>query len=599
MHDVDRTLVDKVESQRAELESNVAKLRKALNHWQTLELDYEGLKEEFQELPEQTTKREYLDAAHDFAPHIVDDKELEDLIEPSKGKLRQPKQVVDLLSKRTEWVSRNITSLKAQIADFEKKHESGHDEHEQETTLPVAEITEELDDQGNVISSTIQPQSESASKVLGILEKEKVLSQEARSEPQATSIGKQQVKDENIETAQDVSESLDSTEESAEATLTDGTTVLPSSYDEVMNPDDTEEEAQIRKEMLQYDALAEVGNIVAELDLAEGSDSFRDDGEFSEDPSDAEDDHDDDDSWDDDDDDLEEDEEDEYGRVRAPRYTQKQRQQMEELQRRLGFQMENVGPTPDLPKEVQEQIEVLKPLEAQQYLESLPPSIRNQLTQSQDRKIPPKEAARKAAIARYEASQDGVEKKSKTANTREKPKKSVAFAPELDIAEEAKAQQPKTATTREVVIERSGLASNGPAKRPPQPTAGKASRFKTDRASHAQASILPPPMEPKPKQDSDLGPPGKTLSENLVERSIAVDAAQAPDPDDFDEELQKRQIALEHHQLRNRKIHEQGGYVKSGEDENWDEAHAVPEVLDRITGQPRKISRFKAARLRS
>lgn len=40
-------LVD-LERHRLRLEENVAKLRKSLQHWQTWELEYEGLKEEIQ-----------------------------------------------------------------------------------------------------------------------------------------------------------------------------------------------------------------------------------------------------------------------------------------------------------------------------------------------------------------------------------------------------------------------------------------------------------------------------------------------------------------------------------------------------------------------
>lgn len=39
-----------VDRQRVELEANMGKLEKALRHWQTWDAEYEGLKEELQEL---------------------------------------------------------------------------------------------------------------------------------------------------------------------------------------------------------------------------------------------------------------------------------------------------------------------------------------------------------------------------------------------------------------------------------------------------------------------------------------------------------------------------------------------------------------------
>lgn len=43
--------VSNLERLRLQLEENVAKLQAALKHWQTWEAEYEGLKEEIQQLP--------------------------------------------------------------------------------------------------------------------------------------------------------------------------------------------------------------------------------------------------------------------------------------------------------------------------------------------------------------------------------------------------------------------------------------------------------------------------------------------------------------------------------------------------------------------
>jgi unconventional prefoldin RPB5 interactor 1 len=40
--------IDQLETRRLELEANVAKLRKSLQHWRAWDAEYEGLKEELQ-----------------------------------------------------------------------------------------------------------------------------------------------------------------------------------------------------------------------------------------------------------------------------------------------------------------------------------------------------------------------------------------------------------------------------------------------------------------------------------------------------------------------------------------------------------------------
>src|SRR5690348_12757530 len=73
---MDDLALDHVERQRAELEVNNAKLRKALRHWQTLEIDYEGLREEFLGMHDDSSPQELLQAAKDFNPELVDEKEI-------------------------------------------------------------------------------------------------------------------------------------------------------------------------------------------------------------------------------------------------------------------------------------------------------------------------------------------------------------------------------------------------------------------------------------------------------------------------------------------------------------------------------------------
>ena len=62
MIEANASLVD-LEHLRLQLEENVSKLRKSLQHWQTWEAEYEGLKEEIQGLRDQHTKTELVQEA--------------------------------------------------------------------------------------------------------------------------------------------------------------------------------------------------------------------------------------------------------------------------------------------------------------------------------------------------------------------------------------------------------------------------------------------------------------------------------------------------------------------------------------------------------
>lgn len=601
---MDTNLIERIEAQRLELEANIAKLRNNLHLWTTLELDYEGLKDEFQTLREGATKSDCFKAAHDFAPQRVDEKELNDLIEPVSGRTRSPFQIVELLSKRIDYVLRNAGSLRKQISDLEKKRNAvllaAHPEHEADAVLPLAEITEELDEDGNVLSSKVQQQGDSAKKILDVLQKTKVQPEEGRS-PHENLSNPSRPRIEEFDSSEDDSDKSTKahtvTHDEATGPASTSTGVDQHTFRAAeaypINPDDNEEEAQMRQEMIHY-GIGEVGNIVAELELADAQDGALDD-EDDEMTDDLEPDADEDvDDYDDSDEPMDDESEDETGRSKVNLHTDTYRDRMEELQKQLGFKMQNVGPTsktvPD--PTVEEQIKYMRDPEFEEQMEHLPPEFRKRFGRRSAA-----QAAREAAIAREEASRNATRdtdiKENKPA--KDTKRKKVAFASTVDVAPESSRAQP--AIANDTITE--NLSTNVPSTGPAPPI--KVSRFKAARASQPQTPLYPPPMDfPSTKQDDRSGPVGKTIAQDLVERpgTSSAEDAPAPDGDDFDGELQRRQIALEHHRLRNRMVHEQGGYVKGGEAENWGDAYAAPEIKDEKTGQPVKVSRFKAARLR-
>lgn len=55
---------DTLEQHRTRLEASVGKLRKALRQWQTYSAEYEGFKEELQELPENASRESMVVLRH-------------------------------------------------------------------------------------------------------------------------------------------------------------------------------------------------------------------------------------------------------------------------------------------------------------------------------------------------------------------------------------------------------------------------------------------------------------------------------------------------------------------------------------------------------
>jgi len=627
---MDEAALARLERQRVELEGQIAQLRKSLRHWQTLEIDYEGLKEEFSLLSEDCSTQEVLSVAKDFAADLVDEQEIRSLFGADKGPKRTPPQVVDLLSKRVDYVSKNAFTIKKQLSDAEKKRNAlllaKEPDYREEAGLPLTEITEELDNDGNVVSSKLETARTAAPQLLEVLkkagvddliEKDGVVTAASKSDqkmdsdnlPQSASLEQTDTPDQPKE-QQPVSKLPEQVKSakgpSPQPSLSSPTTFPPTdqpakelpnksssihldednnsiadSADFPTNPNDNEEDAALRREMLEY-ARGEIGPIVAQLELEEGASDIsydEDEDQFSLD------------SELDDESGEEDESEDEYGQTKSPAISNRYRRKMEQLEQKLGLKgMKNLGPEPDVPVEVAEDL----------------------------KKPPPAEAARKAAIKRADAAAMASSKNTKTSDLERQPakkSKKVSFANDLDIAEEtdfqpqSKAQDklPKTAPPPPVsgsVIERNpsttGTDSSAYSTTQPQ----KVSRFKAAREATPQTPLFQSPetnvLSVPPKNAESAPQTNKIMSPAIIERPDPPNSGKAPAPDsyDFDEALHKQEIASEYYKSRNRMIQRQGGFIREGEDENYDEPTAPLPVVDEETGKVKKISRFKAARLR-
>ncbi|KAM5450087.1 hypothetical protein MaudCBS49596_004461 [Microsporum audouinii] len=626
-----------LEQKRLELEKQISDLRTSIYHWRLWNAEYDGLKEELSSLPENSTREDILELGRKFEGSQVTEKEVRALlgeVSPGPTISRSPQQIIRAIDRRIDYVLENIKALEKRTAALEDELSTfvveQPDTGLNEEGLPITEIVEELDEDGNVISSSTTMPGKETNELLNVLKKagldipggkakneQKTEFKAADVSPQLTSaniatekasvpdtatgkpIQDPQYEFETQDRTKTISQKVDipakedqtilpSNIPAAPKVMTSTESVIPTVNDVEKGSSvvakvegDSPEDAALRREMLQY-GLEEVGAIVAELELDEDGSEF---------------------SVDDEDYDLDEEyseDEDEYGRSTKRVLDDDYIKQMRELEKKLNAKsLQNIGPDTSL----------------------LPSDVRSQVEQG------------------LSAMKKGPAKK-----------KTVAFAAELDIAPEPSPQpSPPIAKTKakglpppiqEAVIERSDAKHS--AKIQDQGSARKPSRFKRTRKAegstardvtaqsapippksgsslNSRAPVIPPPLfpatssipkpfsQPIPNLDklslTDSSKDGaksskqnnKPLADVLVERTVHRDSVIPPDPDELDEAIHRREVASEFYKLRNHKIQQSGGFLQEDATEPL-----VPLDTDENSqsGQeePKKVSRFKAAR---
>jgi len=164
-----------LEQQREALENSLQKLKQTLKHWQQWEAEYEGLKEEILSGGDELTASQLSDIAKSYDGELVNEKEALDLAGLDKGSPRTAKQIVGLIERRQEYVQKNIESVQKQYFDAEAKSEelafAARESPGPSAGLPLTEIHEELDEEGNVISSHLSRPEEDTSNIVKSLRK--------------------------------------------------------------------------------------------------------------------------------------------------------------------------------------------------------------------------------------------------------------------------------------------------------------------------------------------------------------------------------------------------------------------------------------------
>ncbi|KAK1529286.1 uncharacterized protein CCOS01_07120 [Colletotrichum costaricense] len=593
-----------LEKHRLQLEDSVAKLQKALQHWQKWDAEYESLREEIESVSQPASREALARIRRDFEGEVVDKKEINDLF--GRIDLKPADQIVNLLSRRIDYVSKNIATLEKQLETAEEKHAAAsvlsNPDVRDEDGLPITEIIEELDEEGNVLSSRLQQPGDSSAQIREILEKAGVKgipagqpSQTEKTEPIVEDVTDEPLAEASESTspapdpAQSVKESLPEAEVDdsvpAKKSVSFAQDTKPSAeqqvsrnaqrVEEIMQTarsqenisreapvipeDESEEDAFLRREMLKY-GMEEVGQVVAELNLEDGDGSADDDEDWEYEYSDLEDD----------------DEEDKFGRSTSSVLDDGYHQRMLELEKRLGVKSRFTQKS-----EADDQ-------ESDEDQQGIGRIIVNSGDKGKAVEAAKPSPVPTTSILRTSSPTDADESK-----------KSVRFAQSLDVAPDSVpdiAAAPPTVPQPppEPIVEPLSdiVERTGPARQAEAKSTRKVSRFKKQKAAPTVVDDGFVPMGPRDvpsrfidqdRPTAPTGPEGKTLADAVVEKESKPQNENA-----FDEDFIDQDLADEYHRQRRNFIQKQGGFLQ--------EDTSVVRPLDEADGGQR-ISKFKAARL--
>lgn len=619
--------VQEIERQRHALQDNTTKLRALLQEWRLWDVEYEALKEEVEEA---RGRADLVRIRRNFEGRLVNAKEVSDIFTGSNkadsDAIKSADQIINQLDRRLDYVQRNIESLEKQVKKAEDRAAAAEEaaagpgnggaSGTDEDGLPIMDIVEELDDDDNVLSFRVQRPGETEAKVSEVLKKagvelkqdddvessddegdvpakkrieesaEKLPSPNAQSstaspaskpDPIIKSQAKPTTPTQDVPAAgkKGVSFSED-IKPAADGDINGATnpmqTKTQKKIEEIMrqareqeqmatNPpvipdDESDDDAKLRRDMLAY-SMNEIGPVVAELELEEAysdedeEDGMEDYGLYDDDDEDA---------YDDDDyDDDEDEEEDERGRSKRSALSPAYRKRMLELEKRLGVGRQSVGKqstvaaTADEPEDEGEKIDYDEPRLGRIAIRSNPTTTTTTTTPAiRPTPNPPTVSAMKSPT---------------TAAATSTAKKGVRFAQEVDIAEE-----PAGAPLAD---------PHGPVEPKVEPVSDIVERVPVG-PKQAPTRFLDT-MEPN---IAPSGPEGRTLADAVMEREPVT---KPREPSEFDADLLHQEAAVEYHRLRNKMIQREGGFAK--------EKESAIEPLDESEGGPKKMSRFKAARL--
>ena len=107
--------LDALEEQRLVLENNILELQKSLYHWRTWEAEYDGLREDLSNLPNDALAEDVLAVGREFGGTLVNEDEVRVILGGKEGVTRSRAQVVDILGGRVSGMILNVLTAKPHI----------------------------------------------------------------------------------------------------------------------------------------------------------------------------------------------------------------------------------------------------------------------------------------------------------------------------------------------------------------------------------------------------------------------------------------------------------------------------------------------------
>ncbi len=576
-----------LEKHLGQIEEQVDKLIIALEEWQQWKQEYEALRADVQALTPTATRPTLAQTRQAFKGELVNEKELVEIFGRNDSKKRD--QIISTVSSRLDYISKNISTLSKQLEAAENKLAAAravaNPEATDEDGLPITEISEELDDDDNVISYSLRQPGNNEPQLLDALGKAGIKELPSGPHEPASSIipnisnssaagssnsadTKQQPRPDGENSANapkaeqpPKKKSVTFTEDTKEANEgKPGSAVqkLEELYrqakdqeniisDPIMPADESPEDAELREDMIRYNKqtmMYEMAPIVAELELEEGSGDTDDDWNY----------------------DDSEDDEDQWGRSTSGVVDDEYKRQMLELKERLSKQTFGEQKASD-DEEDDELAEGIGRIAIRREKSGPTPNSTNVSTVNENAPV--------------------------NSASKDEARKSVRFASSLDIAESSSSspqakppqtQQPEVDPLSDVVERRSSGVNNI------APASGrKQSRFRKERANDVPPTQTPPIAPEKPTNTTKYapsGPEGQTLASTILEHEPSNEIKE---PDELDANLLHQQVTEEYYKMRNKMISRQGGFLR----ENTDPI----QPLEEEEGGPKRVSRFKAARL--
>ncbi|KAI0895449.1 Prefoldin subunit-domain-containing protein [Annulohypoxylon nitens] len=612
-----------LERHRRMLEENVEKLSKALEYWKQSQEEYETLRKAVQSLPSSASRNELTSTRDQFKGKILDKKELDVIFGPNVAKTAE--QIVSLLTNRVDYVSKNVGTLNKQLEGAQNKLAAvtvvTNPDATDEEGLPITEIMEELDDDDNVVSYTLRTPSDNRPQILETLRKAGITgldtssngslvfqtseetqegdsqsskdnqspsvpqpkqSQDLKSpavsaqptqQPESPSTEeepKAKPKKKSVAFAEDTKppreEQKQSSSTAREKEAKKLEEILQKARDQegiISNPVfpayESQEDAALREDMLRYNKETmqyEMAPIVAELQLEEGSEDDTDD--YSDEDEEEEEDDDD-------------DEEDEWGRSKIHVDDDWKRYMLELKERLEGHEIKEAA------------------AEAADDDRNMLEGVGRITVRPAGQDIPngKSETATRAVVENAAPAKD--------------VKKSVKFAQSLDIAEAPDSALVPRQTLAESTDHPEGnlmsdvMERNGGTHQPKAASTKKMSRFRKERTTEPSIIKAPLALDGTPIapdrpniniKPTPSGPEGQIVAKSVLEHEPS---SEVKEPDEFDANLLHNQATEEYFKMRNRLVHRNGGFMKE------DESPIQP--LDEEEGGPKRVSRFKAARL--